>query len=333
MDKILLLNCLKIPFNNNLGVTKYLLNLVSALKDSWQILFMVDDVSEIDKSPHKQTILDLAKDILNANEVSNSKYLQKSSVIELLPHHFQKSYLNNTSVIICHDLHIFDIPWKYSDIKERTLIFNNNMKSSNAVVTHFPRTYYMLEHMVNTRIKNLFLTESPLMLDTSFSTVPKLNDKSLNNITENTITKFLYPAQLQLHKNHEAIIRAVSKLSISPSDLNIMFPGSEFNKDITSYLKNLCKELSVENIVQFPGMVSDNELLTMYRSCDAVIVPSLAEGGAYVPMEAIASGKPVAVNEIDSAKLHLKSSNADVYWFNSNDQESTINAIKIFNGR
>ena len=73
-------------------------------------------------------------------------------------------------------------------------------------------------------------------------------------------------------------------------------------------------------------------LIELYRHSDAVIVPSLAEGGAYVPLEAIALGKPVAVNEIESARMHLDSMHGHVIWFNASDAARTADAIQQLMG-
>ena len=83
------------------------------------------------------------------------------------------------------------------------------------------------------------------------------------------------------------------------------------------------RESAVAERFDFLGRISDERLVELYRECDAVIVPSMAEGGAYIPLEAIVAGKPVAVNDIDAARAHVASVGGEVIWFDGTDAEAT----------
>jgi glycosyltransferase involved in cell wall biosynthesis len=317
-----LINCLRIPFHNNLGVTEYLLGLSSALSRECDLIFVLSDLNAFESSPTRARVEAVAADIISRDDAERSVSLTGNNSIELLPHHFQERCFSDTAVTICHDLHIFDVGWKYPDLETRLQSFRNCLLSADAVITHFPRTYYAVERTAGIALNNLFLTESPLMLDTRSGE----SEPPSEAINQNIVT-LIYPAQLQLHKNHESLIRAMKTLGEHRKNIRLIFPGSDFTEDISRQLKSLVQELGVEQEIIFVGRLSDNELIRLYRECDGVIVPSLAEGGAYVPMEAIAAGKPVAVNDIEQARMHIKSFGGEVIWFDSKDVTSTSAAI------
>lgn len=64
---------------------------------------------------------------------------------------------------------------------------------------------------------------------------------------------------------------------------------SENIDTIHSYIR----DNNLENNIIITGYISDNELKVLYRTCDIVVVPSLAEADPLVTLEAMAAGKPV----------------------------------------
>ena len=55
----------------------------------------------------------------------------------------------------------------------------------------------------------------------------------------------------------------------------------------------LAKSLGVNNLVQFLGFVSDDELSVRYRDCDVFVMPSAGEGFGFVFLEAMKYLKPI----------------------------------------
>jgi glycosyltransferase involved in cell wall biosynthesis len=108
----------------------------------------------------------------------------------------------------------------------------------------------------------------------------------------------LYPAAFRLHKNHSFLIRGLALLRAQTgNDWKVVFTGQ---KDAPKWIRKVIREQGVENHVQFTGTVSRQELHRLYTSAFATIVPSLYEQGSFPAMEAIASGCPVALSNIDS---------------------------------
>ncbi|MCF8709471.1 glycosyltransferase [Rhizorhapis sp. SPR117] len=320
----LIVNCQKVAFKSALGVPGVLVNLCTALSEKHNLIFVVNRLEDIQNSPLRGVIEHAAHEIILVDAAKKRASAFKREAIELLPHHFQGPDFCDRSILICHDLHIYDIAWKYPNVEVMRETFKQNMTRATAVVTHFPRTYYALERIAGLTLMNLFLTESPLMFDTSeiAESGPHASPYS------GQFCELLYPGQLQAHKNHEGLMRGLQRLKERGRTVRILCPGSDFTPDLTAHLKALTRQYGVEQELTFPGYVSDGELMEMYRHCHGVIVPSLAEGGAYVPMEAIAARKPVAVHQIEQARMHVTAMAGKVIWFDAADTEQTANAIE-----
>lgn len=318
----LVVNCRKTPFASTLGVAHMLLNLCEALAERHEVVFAVADPGDIDDTPARDVVRAVA-DVVTFDELASGDQADPSA-IEICPHHFQERELCDRSIIICHDLHVFDVPWKYGERSaSMQQSLRDNLTAADAVIVEFPRTYYAVERVAGIHLPDLFLTEAPLLLDTR-GVAPRVGLAPAG--TERP--RLLYPAQLQDHKNHEGLVRGVAELAARGRDVQVWCPGSEFNEEITDRLRTFIADAGVENSFEFLGRVSDDELVRLYEACDAVIVPSLAEGGAYVPLEAIAAGRPVAVNDLESARLHIRSVHGEVVWFDASDPVGTADAIE-----
>ncbi|WP_349899475.1 glycosyltransferase family 4 protein [Parafrigoribacterium soli] len=99
----------------------------------------------------------------------------------------------------------------------------------------------------------------------------------------------LYPARGWAHKNHSRLIEAVRIARISNPELRLVLTGG-----------GLDALGSVPEWVDRKGLVSTEELRALYRSAAALVFPSLYEGFGLPPLEAMASGCPVAVSNVGS---------------------------------
>ncbi len=317
MRKQIVVNCEKLPFENTLGVAGFLLQLCSALSDDNDIIFAMKDIAALETAPTRPLIEGMCSGIVSLAEARAGALSREA--IELAPHHFQLPNICDRSVLICHDLHVFDIGWKYKNVESVRAGFRNNLTRATVVMTEFPRTFYDIERVAGISLMNLYLTESPLLLDTQVV---------MGKGRAAAEPFLLYPAQLQAHKNHEALIKAASTLKQEGQPVRIVCSGSDFSADITDKLKQLVADRGLQELIIFPGRISDEELIALYRDCAGVIIPSMAEGGAYVAFEGIAAGKPVAVNDIASARQHLKMVHGEAIWFDSASETSTLQAIR-----
>jgi glycosyltransferase involved in cell wall biosynthesis len=93
----------------------------------------------------------------------------------------------------------------------------------------------------------------------------------------------LYPANKWPHKNHALLLEAFARVRQEHPEMRLVLTGS--GHESSAYPPG----------VEALGRVSDEELADLYRRASALVFPSLYEGFGQPPLEAMASGCPVAV--------------------------------------
>jgi glycosyltransferase involved in cell wall biosynthesis len=96
----------------------------------------------------------------------------------------------------------------------------------------------------------------------------------------------LYPAKPWPHKNHARLLEAFALLRQERPELRLVLTGGG----------DLPQQEGVEQL----GRVSLDELAGLYRRASALVFPSLYEGFGQPPVEAMASGLPVAASNAAS---------------------------------
>ncbi|MGV8977996.1 MAG: glycosyltransferase family 4 protein [Cellulomonas sp.] len=99
----------------------------------------------------------------------------------------------------------------------------------------------------------------------------------------------LYPARGWAHKNHARLFEAFRLLRSEDASLRLVLTGGG--------LEALGE---VPDGVEIRGLVPVDELRALYRSARALVFPSLYEGFGLPPVEAMASGCPVAASDAGS---------------------------------
>lgn len=95
------------------------------------------------------------------------------------------------------------------------------------------------------------------------------------------------------HKNQELLIRAAPAL---PVDVAIVLAGHAEPYELE--LRELARELGVQERVRFVGYVPDADLQGLWGVADCAAFPTLAEGFGIPVIEALAHGVPVAASDI-----------------------------------
>ena len=92
----------------------------------------------------------------------------------------------------------------------------------------------------------------------------------------------LYPANPWPHKNHDRLFEAFKRLRRDRPELRLVLTGTGLERLVTP------------PGVTVRGRVPREELASLYRRASALVFPSLYEGFGQPPLEAMASGCPVA---------------------------------------
>ncbi len=139
------------------------------------------------------------------------------------------------------------------------------------IASQRPDSYLAISKNVQKRIKKYYDRDSEVIYPPV-----DLNKFQISNRKDNF---FLIVSRLVPYKRVDIAIEAFNRLKIP---LKIIGIGSEEGK-----LKKLAK-----SNIEFLGLLTDQELLSYYQNCEAVVFPQEEDFGI-VPLEAQACGKPV----------------------------------------
>jgi glycosyltransferase involved in cell wall biosynthesis len=110
----------------------------------------------------------------------------------------------------------------------------------------------------------------------------------------------LYPAQFWPHKNHINLVLALKKLhERGEGDLSLVLPGSD--KGNLEFVKGVCREVGLSDRVFFPGFVSLEELIALYREASALAFMTYFGPDNIPPLEAFGLKCPVVASNVDGA--------------------------------
>ena len=106
----------------------------------------------------------------------------------------------------------------------------------------------------------------------------------------------LYPALTYGHKNHVRLIEAIARLRADGFDATVVCPGRQALH--WPVIHDAIRTHQVEDLVRFPGYVTTDELLTLYRLARCLVFPSLFEGAGLPVLEALDQALPVTCSDI-----------------------------------
>jgi glycosyltransferase involved in cell wall biosynthesis len=132
----------------------------------------------------------------------------------------------------------------------------------------------------------------------------------------------VFPANRWLHKNHDALLRAMRILKSRGEVVNAVFTG--FDTAGGYPLMKKAGEYGVTDQIHVAGYVNLAQMAWLYRAAEMLVFPSLFEGFGMPPVEAMACGCPVVVST--STCLPEICADAAVY-FDPTDPEALAGVI------
>jgi glycosyltransferase involved in cell wall biosynthesis len=149
-------------------------------------------------------------------------------------------------------------------------------------------------------------------------------DKRVLNVEPSTILtdynlpkRYLYfPGQLWMHKNHLALLEAISIIKKLDSDVVVVFSGNPKdgrNPNHPNNVLNFIEEKGLQNNIYFLGMVPYEHIVPLMRNSVAMINPSLFEGWSTTVEEAKALGVPMLLSNLN---VHKEQAPQKCFFFN-----------------
>lgn len=165
-----------------------------------------------------------------------------------------------------------------------------------------------LNHKISTRIfkkHQTFVTGNEIyndykkynvkkIISTTLSKEEIISDEDLH-IRNNKTLKIIFVGRLSKEKGIEILLKASAKIKNQYS-IKIVIVGDGPEKE---HLMQLVKDLNLEGIVDFKGLISNRlQLQGLFDESDIFVLPSLTEGTPKVILEAMSRGLPVVASNV-----------------------------------
>lgn len=178
------------------------------------------------------------------------------------------------TVVTLHDVQHLDLPHLFSraELAFRRRYYEEASRRADVVVTVSEFARERILHQLPT-LRPDRVVVAPLGVDTT-AYLPHPGERD---------PFVLYPARAWSHKNHARLVEAMALVRRTRPEIRLVLTGGAL--DTLGALPDW---------VDRRGLVSGEELRELYRHASVVAFPSLYEGFGMPPLEAMASGAPVA---------------------------------------
>ncbi len=103
---------------------------------------------------------------------------------------------------------------------------------------------------------------------------------------------FFYPAQFWSHKNHIYLLKTLKILIKNNNDkVGFIFCGND--KGNLNYIKNHVKNLKLEDNIKILGYINDEKLISIYKYCAGIVMPTYLGRSSLPLLEAIFFNKKI----------------------------------------
>ena len=179
------------------------------------------------------------------------------------------------------------------------------------------------EHTTNNLINKLNVKSEKII------TIPcGININKIQSIKPSKETSdVIFAGRLLSHKNVDILIKAISILKETNSNVKCVIVGDGPEKD---NLQGVTKELKLEKNIIFKGFIEKQEdVLALIKSSMVFVLPSVREGFGITIIEANACGIPViTINHKDNASKDLIQNNKNGYVCELDEKNISQNIVK-----
>ena len=113
---------------------------------------------------------------------------------------------------------------------------------------------------------------------------------------------FYYPSRLTGFKRQDFVLRALAE---TREPCKVIFSGAPDSPDYGEQLKQLARELGIEQRVTWRGFVSEAEMIELYANARGVLFTPIDEDLGYIALEAMLAGKPLVTLTDAGEPAHL----------------------------
>lgn len=153
----------------------------------------------------------------------------------------------------------------------------------------------------------------------------------------------VYPSNISPHKNHYNLLLGYSKCTAVGKVPLVLFghhtellrvvppqwPEQMYIPTLISLIARTGLRLDVD--IYPMGFIHDANVIPLVRNAQALIMPSMSEGGGSYPVEeALRLGVPVMCSDIPVMREHMARHSAEIIWFDPESPDSIAQALDLF---
>lgn len=227
-------------------------------------------------------------------------------------------------LVTIHDLQHLHFPEFFDpfEFMHRTLTFLKSVYQPEQVISSFEHVKEDIKKYYKIGEEHLSVCPVPINFE-CFSNLeyPSFDElkKTYPELQEGFI---LTPAATWPHKNHLLILKALKILK--EKGQKIFWVSTGHKKSFYNIIEKEIKNSGMEDQVFFAGLVSDSDLMGLYKSCRLVVMPTLYEAGSGPLFESFRFGAPVICSNVTSLP---ESMNQDEFIFDPYDEEALADLI------
>lgn len=303
-----------------LNQTKGFLNNISKIKIEHEICIITNNIKELNKINSKNiNLLQFKKSFLTKiyflfiGFISNNKFfsfkfynpfenfLKKNKIDFII--FSNPSFYSNYCKNIDYAINIWNTEISnyafFKEFKNGNYEFQNNI-IKKSVVDAF-RIIVFTEQNKRDLIEFYNCHSEKIIIQNLTPILPN-KSKDLKNFDFNNTYKkfdfdknkrwFFYPAQFWSHKNHIYLLKTIKILIENNNDkVGFIFCGSD--KGNLNYIKYHVKNLRLENNIKILGYINDEKLISIYKYCAGIVMPTFLGRSSLPLLEAIFFNKKI----------------------------------------
>ena len=299
----IVVNATALDASGALGILRQFVdNIPVATQYRW-LIFISDKVDVVSNNPQvdivpisnvKPLVRRFLWDAFGVKRWLSQRKIVPIATISLQNTGFNCGY-NVPNFIYYHQLiSLLNFRWRVFNKDQRSLWFYKNIYPVfiRLFLRDTTEIFVQLEYIKDLFAKKFGVNDEKIHVISPTVYIPQ--DRSIEDITldEERINLF-YPATPFLYKNHSVLVNAIKSANNTPPKLYLTCNSSEI-------------AISHNDALEFLGRIPYERVLSMYKSCDALVFPSYIETYGLPLIEAASLGVPIIAADLPYAREVLE---------------------------
>ena len=244
----------------------------------------------------------------------------------------------------------------FNELSGKNFIYQNNIISSSVLNAY--KIIVFTNKNEEDLIKYYNCPKEKIVIQNLMPSLPNVYEQYKNNTNFDEIynsfnlnkkTKwFFYPAQFWSHKNHIYLLNAFKILKEKKiENFGLLFSGRD--KGNLEYIKKIINLNKLENNIKILGFLNEKQIISLYKSCEGLIVPTYIGRSCMPLLEGIYFKKKIIygsqildselkkyvtevnLNDPNNLALTLIKSNVEKFNYNENSYKEICSEKKFLN--